>query len=86
MADLPEETCQSLSSSSKSWGLGPTYIKVPHGEKKIYKNNRWFGRYLKYGLILVTVALLGFWITWLTIRTGEMLKMFYISEKPNRHG
>ena len=81
MADLPD-THQPLcpSKCEKSWGLGPKYIRVSPDEERIHhQRNQWLGRFLKNGLVLVGVALLGFWLIWLTIRTGEMLvKVFYI--------
>ena len=72
MAGAPE-TCQPLfpSKSEQSWGFGSNYTKVPSDEERVYhRKNQWSSRYLKYGLIFVGVALLGFWLTWLTIRAG----------------
>ena len=81
MADLPD-TFQPLcpSNCEKSWGLGPKYIRVSPDEERIHHQRyQWLGRFLKNGLVLVGVALLGFWLIWLTIRTGEMLvEVFYI--------
>jgi len=87
MARAPE-TCQPLfpSKSECSPGFGSDYIKVPPVEERIYR--RWFSLYLKYGLIFVGVALLGFWLAWLTIRAGnkkeDSLMKIWIEEELNQ--
>merc|ERR1719220_1502677 len=72
MADDPD-TKQPLSPSKfvQSWGLGPKYLEVPPDEERISQRKHWSGQYLKYGLILICVALLGSWLTWLNFRTGH---------------
>ena len=46
------------------------YVEVPLDESKINQSKQSIGILLKYGLILAVFAVLGFWIPWLTIRTG----------------
>merc|ERR1719367_603987 len=69
MADNPDKS-QLLSPSKcdQSWGIGPKYIEVPPDEERIHKKKQWSGRYLKYGIIFLSVALLVCWLTWLTLK------------------
>merc|ERR1719225_1953016 len=63
------------------------YVEVPLDESKINQSKQSIGILLKYGLILAVFAVLGFWIPWLTIRTGQPNSMENIaSNQPNNFG
>jgi len=68
----PDNT-QPLSPSKckQSWGLGPKYLEVPPDEERIYKKKQVSCQYLKYGLIVICVALLTFGLLWLTFKPGR---------------
>jgi len=72
MGDL-EHDSEPLS-SSKLWGLLPKYIQVPPDEERILKRKQRSWEYLKYGVIIFGVVLIGFWLTWLTLETGDAEK------------
>ena len=66
------------------------YLEIPPDEERIFQRKPIPQyQYLKYGLILICLALLGSWLTWLTLRTGKdkgllrfwfnlILAMFYV--------
>jgi len=72
MAADPDNT-QPLSPSTckQSWGLGPKYLEVPPDEERINKKKQVSCQYLKYGLIVICVALLTFGLVWLTFKPGR---------------
>merc|ERR1712107_73012 len=57
-------------SSPKPWSLLPEYTKVPPDEERIYKRKQGTRQVLKYGVVLIGLALLAFWVVWLSLNSG----------------
>merc|ERR1712107_627834 len=67
-------------SSPKPWSLLPEYTKVPPDEERIYKRKQGTRQVLKYGVVLIGLALLAFWVVWLSLNSGKSVINYYLAD------